>query len=510
VRRDARASLAVSLAVVLAACSAPDASAPRCIVKAVNISAVTGPLRVGSTSQLAATVLAEGCASAPPVLSWASSAPSIVAVTPAGAATAVAPGRATIRASHASGPSGSIQLEVEAVVARVDVTPVRDTLVQGDVRQLVATPRAADGTALSGRPVTWRATKPATASVSATGLVTALSPGTDAAIEATSEGVVGTTIITVLPPPLLQLSTASIAFTATAGAPDPAAQQVVITNGGGGVLAGLATGTVSYGPGGAGWLELSLPVTSAAPTATLVVQPRTAALPAGSYRADVPVLASAPNAPLTITVTLTVRSVPVGSIEVTPATSVLAVGAKQTLQATVRDPSGSVLSGRAVRWSSSNPLVAAIDAATGLVTAASIGVATMTATADGVTGAGFVYTGTASPYDGTWRGTAGPGRTFAMTVHLGRITTLSIGVGTPPGSPCPLTYLASPLTRITGNAFAFSTSGGSTNAAVSGNMLSSASAQGSYGTITFDRYQCPPNRLVTGTVPGGSWTAARQ
>jgi hypothetical protein len=41
-------------------------------------------------------------------------------------------------------------------------------------------------------------------------------------------------------------------------------------------------------------------------------------------------------------------------------------------------------------------------------------------------------------------------------------------------------------------------------------MLSNASAQGSYGTITFDRYQCPPNRLVTGTVPGGSWTAARQ
>ncbi len=48
------------------------------------------------------------------------------------------------------------------------------------------------------------------------------------------------------------------------------------------------------------------------------------------------------------------------------------------------------------------------------------------------------------------------------------------------------------------------------SATVSGNFLSTQSAQGMYGTVTFDRYLCPPNLLVTGTVPGGSWTAAKQ
>jgi hypothetical protein len=321
---------------------------------------------------------------------------------------------------------------------------------------------------------------------------------------------VGLAIVTVVPPPLLQLSATSLAFTATAGAPDPAPQQVLITNGGGGVLTGLATGAVTYTPAASPWLELSLPSAAAAPTTQLALQPRTAGLAPGSYRADVPVLAAAANSPQSVTVTLTVRSVPVGSVEVTPATSLVAIGAKQQLLATVRDAAGAVLSGRTVQWSSSNPSVVAVDPSTGLATAAAVGVASMIATADGVTGVGFVYTGTATPFDGTWRGTAGSGRTFAMTVQLGRITALSIGVGTPPGAPCPLAYLASPLTRISGNAFSFTTSGGTSNATVSGTMLSSTSAQGTYGTITFDRFVCPPNRLVTGTVPGGAWSAARQ
>lgn len=97
-----------------------------------------------------------------------------------------------------------------------------------------------------------------------------------------------------------------------------------------------------------------------------------------------------------------------------------------------------------------------------------------------------------------------------MTIVLGRVTSLVIGVGTPPGSPCALSYSASPLTLVSSNAFSFATSGATSNAAVSGAFLSSSSAQGSYGTITFDRYVCPPNLLVSGTVTGGTWTAAKQ
>ncbi len=207
---------------------------------------------------------------------------------------------------------------------------------------------------------------------------------------------------------------------------------------------------------------------------------------------------------------LTIQATILRSVTVAPATFLLAVGAKQQMTATLRDAAGAIITGRTVAWSSSNPAVAAVDAATGLVTAASTGVASIFATVDGITGAAFAYTGTTSPYDGTWRGSAGSGRTIAFTVSLGRIASLALNVGTPLGSPCALTYTASPLTLIASNAFTFTTSGGSASGTVSGSFLSSASAQGSYGTITFDDYLCPPNLLVKGTVPGATWTASKQ
>jgi hypothetical protein len=96
-----------------------------------------------------------------------------------------------------------------------------------------------------------------------------------------------------------------------------------------------------------------------------------------------------------------------------------------------------------------------------------------------------------------------------MTVSLGRITTLSIGVGIPPGAPCPLTYVAAPLTLIASNQFSFTTFGSPSGATVSGSFLSTTSAQGTYGTVIFDKFICPPSLEVNGSVPGGSWSASR-
>ena len=73
------------------------------------------------------------------------------------------------------------------------------------------------------------------------------------------------------------------------------------------------------------------------------------------------------------------------SVAIQPSTGSVDVGSTLDLQATVRDGSGHVLTGRSVGWSSSAPSVASVDDA-GTVRGVAPGAATITATAAGVSG----------------------------------------------------------------------------------------------------------------------------
>ena len=84
-----------------------------------------------------------------------------------------------------------------AAVASVDVQPTTGTIDPGQTLQLTATPRDASGTALS-RPVTWTTSSATIATVSTSGLVSAVTAGA-ATITATSEGRLGTAAITIPP-----------------------------------------------------------------------------------------------------------------------------------------------------------------------------------------------------------------------------------------------------------------------------------------------------------------------
>ena len=86
--------------------------------------------------------------------------------------------------------------------------------------------------------------------------------------------------------------------------------------------------------------------------------------------------------------TLTSAPLPVATVSVSPATVSAVVGATQQLTATLKDASNSVLTGRAVTWSSDNA-AASVDA-NGLVTAVSVGAATVTATSEGKTGTSVI------------------------------------------------------------------------------------------------------------------------
>src|SRR5207245_537755 len=86
----------------------------------------------------------------------------------------------------------------------------------GQTVQLTATPRDAGGNPLSGRTVTWSSSNTAVATVSNSGLVSGVTPGT-ATITAASEGKSGTSTITVTPVPVASVEVTPATASVQAG-----------------------------------------------------------------------------------------------------------------------------------------------------------------------------------------------------------------------------------------------------------------------------------------------------
>src|SRR6266700_6038476 len=91
----------------------------------------------------------------------------------------------------------------------------------------------------------------------------------------------------------------------------------------------------------------------------------------------------------TSAITVTVATVPVASVTVTPSSATILVGATVQLTATPKDSAGNPLSGATVTWASSGTAVATVSAS-GLVTGKTAGSATITATAGGKSGTAAV------------------------------------------------------------------------------------------------------------------------
>ncbi len=107
----------------------------------------------------------------------------------------------------------------------------------------------------------------------------------------------------------------------------------------------------------------------------------TAGRTTGSYR----VIAKQNGGALADTSAVTVLTIPVASVVVSPASGTLAPGATLQLSAATLDSAGNPLSGRTVSWSSSAPSEATVSAGA-LVTGVAAGNATITATSGGKSG----------------------------------------------------------------------------------------------------------------------------
>jgi glucose/arabinose dehydrogenase len=105
---------------------------------------------------------------------------------------------AMIWACGGDGGGGDIQEPI--AVTSVTVTGPATTVQVGQTVQLAATARDAGNTVVEGRTFEWTTADAAVATVSASGLVTGLTPG-QAEIRASTEGITGSLVITVAAPP---------------------------------------------------------------------------------------------------------------------------------------------------------------------------------------------------------------------------------------------------------------------------------------------------------------------
>ena len=192
---------------------------PVMVLTTVAVSLSSSTIQVGQAATASATGADQnGGSIATGTISWSSASTAVANVSSSGAITAVAPGQTIITAS-AGGKSGQATLTVIPVpVATVTVSPATASLIIGATQQLTAATLDAGNAALTGRTVTWSSSDAAKASVSSSGLVTALAAGS-ATITATSEGKSAQATITVLPVPVATVTispaTASITVAGT-------------------------------------------------------------------------------------------------------------------------------------------------------------------------------------------------------------------------------------------------------------------------------------------------------
>jgi len=149
------------------------------------------------------------------VVAWSSTPTNVLTISATGLATANSPGAATVTASEGSiTGSDALAVALPALVA-IGVTPQTPSLTPNHSVQLTATGTFTDGTTqnLSG-VVTWSSTPANILTISATGLATANSPGA-ATVTASEGSITGNDSLTIAPPTLVSIALSPQSITLT-------------------------------------------------------------------------------------------------------------------------------------------------------------------------------------------------------------------------------------------------------------------------------------------------------
>jgi plastocyanin/uncharacterized protein YjdB len=305
----------------------------------------------GSTRQLAAAALDS---TSHPIsgktANWTVTDAAVATVSPTGLLTSVANGT-TKAIGTIDGLADTADVTVAIIVKDVLVGPGTFSFgTAGRTQQFTATPRDSNTNTVSGATVVWSSTNAAAASVSPTGLVTAVANGT-AQIQATSGTATGSASVTVnIVIASLTLAPTSRTFTRI-GQPQtfaPTARDTAtnIVANPGITWTSRNTSLVTVSPSGV--------ATSVADGAAYVVA---AATGSGAKDSALVTVSAVANA-----VSITPSSVAFG-----------AIGSSRQLGASVLDSGSTTIPGRPVTWSRVGPGTTATVSAAGLVTSVAVG-----------------------------------------------------------------------------------------------------------------------------------------
>ncbi|HVT40645.1 MAG TPA: Ig-like domain-containing protein [Gemmatimonadaceae bacterium] len=167
------------------------------VLTTISVSVSPSSIQIGQRSSAVATMLDQnGTLFTADVVRWSTASPAIATISVDGALTGVAPGQTRVVAMIGD-KQGEAALTVLAPPGpTVTVTPAAFTLPVGRSQQLVVVVRDPGGTVLDGQAIVYMSDNLAVATVTSTGLVNAVGPGS-AGISATGAGATGTARVTV-------------------------------------------------------------------------------------------------------------------------------------------------------------------------------------------------------------------------------------------------------------------------------------------------------------------------
>jgi uncharacterized protein YjdB len=351
-------------------------------IASIRITPTVVSLRVAQATRLVAEALdAQGATLANRTFTWSSSAPSVASVNQLGDVTGISAGVATITASsEGKSATATVNVAVTAVAALV-ISPKPVSIIPTQLQQLSVQLFDSAGGVLSqaGRPVSWLSRDPAIATVSSSGQVAGVASGSTRVVASTA-GAVGTVFdsvdVTVSSPPVSSIAVQPKPVAMFVGG--SAALRALVTNAG----SIVRSSTVSWQSRAASIVSVS-PVAGWPDSATVV----------GVTLGSAYVVATDAGG-LSDSALVTVNTVPVASVVVTPSTASLLVGATTQLTAVAKDSVGGTLA-RTITWVSFAPNIASVSGS-GLVTAVGVGVVTIEARAVGAGANGVDVVGSAT------------------------------------------------------------------------------------------------------------------
>lgn len=253
----------------------------------------------------------------------------------------------------------------DPAVSSVLLTPTTATIVMGNTTQLTAVARDANNNTLANRTITWSSSATNIATVSTQGTVTGVAAGA-VTITATSEGKSSQAAVTVTTPAPVAVSSVTLT------SPVPA---IIV---GASILLTATTRDANNNV----LTGRTIVFTSSAPNvATVNAEGGVTGVSGGNVTFTA--TSEGKSAQVTISVAALPVAAPVASITISAKPDTIEAWDVVNMQAVTRDSINQVLTGRTVQWSSSDPTVATIDPATGVMTGINRGTVSIRAISEG-------------------------------------------------------------------------------------------------------------------------------